>query len=381
MKLKKFDELNEEFLLNKTDDKKFRNTLTDIVYTKNNGRMELKPGIEISKKGEDALLIKRDDGTEITLYLNVPSQLGKNERVSFFHPKSGGSTPLKVSKELAQEVYDDLVFYTNTPNDVDPKSDVDADAVSKTPVEPSKKPNKSRLGMFLSAVEKMDSKNQKSRIKELSNTFFAPFIGSDLMGSQIVGFSVYANKEGDYYGMDCKLADGGKFQYSYNNKTNNDNVTIVPSVNPDLGPMDDRKKYLKDKEKVSKKDARIIGKITKMFNPRSTYFNGTGDLIVKEYESKRNISGFEDFQMNEKFADGDSERSIDLRGPSGNAFAIIGMAKDFCKQLKSVDPEKYDFEKIYPDMVSGDYKHLVLTFEELFGDFVTIYNADVLDEQ
>lgn len=74
------------------------------------------------------------------------------------------------------------------------------------------------------------------------------------------------------------------------------------------------------------------------------------------------------------------ERSIDLRGPGGNSYVILGMASNLCNQLKEVDPEKYDWERINKEMTSGDYKNLVNTFEEYFGDYVTIYNADVLDE-
>ena len=87
-------------------------------------------------------------------------------------------------------------------------------------------------------------------------------------------------------------------------------------------------------------------------------------------------------QTNEAFVRGDSprERSIDLRGPEGNAFAILGLAKNLCSQLKEADPERYDWDKINTEMTSSDYKNLVNTFEEYFGDYVTIYNADVLDE-
>jgi len=87
-------------------------------------------------------------------------------------------------------------------------------------------------------------------------------------------------------------------------------------------------------------------------------------------------------QFNEALVSGESpaERSIDLRGPSGNAYAILGMAQSFCKQLKDVDAERYNWEEINKEMTSGDYKNLVNTFEEYFGEFVTIYNADVLDE-
>ena len=88
-------------------------------------------------------------------------------------------------------------------------------------------------------------------------------------------------------------------------------------------------------------------------------------------------------KFNEAFVRGESprERSIDLRGPEGNAFAILGLAKNLTNQLKEADAERYDWDKINKEMTSGDYKKLVNTFEEYFGDYVTIYNADVLDEE
>lgn len=70
---------------------------------------------------------------------------------------------------------------------------------------------------------------------------------------------------------------------------------------------------------------------------------------------------------------------VDLRGPTGNAFVILGLASDLTKQLEKINSEKYNWEKIRNEMTSGDYKNLVLTFEKYFGDLVDIYNADVLD--
>ncbi len=85
-------------------------------------------------------------------------------------------------------------------------------------------------------------------------------------------------------------------------------------------------------------------------------------------------------QTNEEFVSGESERSIDLRGESGNAHVILSTAHNLAKQLQEVDPERYDPARIREEMMSGDYKNLVHTFEKYFGDYVKIYNADVLDE-
>ena len=61
-----------------------------------------------------------------------------------------------------------------------------------------------------------------------------------------------------------------------------------------------------------------------------------------------------------------TEIVIDLTGPDGNAFYLIGTAKRLAKQL-GLDSQKITFE-----MTSGDYEHLVKTFDKHFGHFVTL---------
>ena len=58
---------------------------------------------------------------------------------------------------------------------------------------------------------------------------------------------------------------------------------------------------------------------------------------------------------------------IDLTGPEGNAFCLMGRAKGFCKLIGE------DEKGILEDMRSGDYEHLVEVFEREFGDFVILY--------
>ena len=58
---------------------------------------------------------------------------------------------------------------------------------------------------------------------------------------------------------------------------------------------------------------------------------------------------------------------IDLTGPDGNAYALMGYAKKFAKQLD------LDGEEIISNMMSGDYENLLAVFEENFGSFVTLY--------
>lgn len=60
-------------------------------------------------------------------------------------------------------------------------------------------------------------------------------------------------------------------------------------------------------------------------------------------------------------------RHIDLTGPDGNAFVLLGMAKGLAKQLNK------DWQNIQERMMSGDYENLLHVFEEEFGDLITLY--------
>jgi len=62
-----------------------------------------------------------------------------------------------------------------------------------------------------------------------------------------------------------------------------------------------------------------------------------------------------------------SEIEIDLTGPDGNAFALMGYAKNFSRQLG------LNFKEIQTEMTSGDYENLLEVFEKHFGSFVTLY--------
>ena len=58
---------------------------------------------------------------------------------------------------------------------------------------------------------------------------------------------------------------------------------------------------------------------------------------------------------------------IDLTGPDGNAFVLIGKAGNLAKQLG------LDSKVIQTEMMNGDYEHLVNTFDKHFGHLVTLY--------
>jgi hypothetical protein len=61
-----------------------------------------------------------------------------------------------------------------------------------------------------------------------------------------------------------------------------------------------------------------------------------------------------------------TEIVIDLTGPDGNAFVLMGYAKRLARQL-GIDPQP-----IMEEMRSGDYENLLEVFDRNFGDFVIL---------
>lgn len=60
---------------------------------------------------------------------------------------------------------------------------------------------------------------------------------------------------------------------------------------------------------------------------------------------------------------------LDLRGPDGNAFALLGYTRDYGRQL-SWTSEK--IKAIQSEMTSGNYKNLVETFDREFGEVIDL---------
>lgn len=58
---------------------------------------------------------------------------------------------------------------------------------------------------------------------------------------------------------------------------------------------------------------------------------------------------------------------IDLTGPEGNAFVLLGKAKSLAKQMDK------DREAITKEMMSGDYENLIKVFDREFGSVVDLY--------
>ena len=57
---------------------------------------------------------------------------------------------------------------------------------------------------------------------------------------------------------------------------------------------------------------------------------------------------------------------IDLTGPDGNAYVLLGYAKSYAKQLG------LDYDKIRDEMTSSDYENLIQVFDKYFGSFVIL---------
>lgn len=58
---------------------------------------------------------------------------------------------------------------------------------------------------------------------------------------------------------------------------------------------------------------------------------------------------------------------IDLTGPNGNAFYLLGTAGNLAKQLG------LNSKEIQTEMMKGDYENLINVFDKHFGHFVTLY--------
>ena len=60
------------------------------------------------------------------------------------------------------------------------------------------------------------------------------------------------------------------------------------------------------------------------------------------------------------------ERVVDLTGPQGNAFYLLGLEGTLSKQLG------LNADKITNEMKSSDYEALLKTFDKYFGDYVIL---------
>ena len=57
---------------------------------------------------------------------------------------------------------------------------------------------------------------------------------------------------------------------------------------------------------------------------------------------------------------------IDLTGPQGNAFYLMGFAQKNARKFG------HDKDAVLAEMKSGDYENLVQVFDNYFGDYVIL---------
>ena len=57
---------------------------------------------------------------------------------------------------------------------------------------------------------------------------------------------------------------------------------------------------------------------------------------------------------------------IDLTGPEGNAWVLLGRARGYARDLG------LDADAIIAEMKSGDYENLIAVFDRYFGEYVDL---------
>jgi hypothetical protein len=58
---------------------------------------------------------------------------------------------------------------------------------------------------------------------------------------------------------------------------------------------------------------------------------------------------------------------VDLTGPQGNAFYLMGLASQLSKQIG------LDEDEIIAEMMSSNYENLIKVFDRHFGNLVILY--------
>lgn len=61
---------------------------------------------------------------------------------------------------------------------------------------------------------------------------------------------------------------------------------------------------------------------------------------------------------------------IDLNGPQGNAFFLLGTAKRYYKEIGK---SKEETDKLLEEMTNCDYENLLKVFDREFGKYVDLY--------
>jgi len=70
-----------------------------------------------------------------------------------------------------------------------------------------------------------------------------------------------------------------------------------------------------------------------------------------------------------------TKKVIDLNGPQGNAFYLMGVARNLANQLG------LDSNSITKEMMSGDYLNVVATFEHYFGSIMYLILTEGMSKE
>jgi len=73
--------------------------------------------------------------------------------------------------------------------------------------------------------------------------------------------------------------------------------------------------------------------------------------------------------MTIRFKNSEYQIVIDLTGPDGNAYFLMGLASKYAK-LQGM--ESVARLEMIEEMKSGDYENLLLVFDQYFGDIVIL---------
>lgn len=60
------------------------------------------------------------------------------------------------------------------------------------------------------------------------------------------------------------------------------------------------------------------------------------------------------------------KRRIDLAGPQGNAYVLLGIAENTSKKIGNTEEET---KAILDSMMSSDYENLIKVFDDNFGEY------------
>lgn len=138
--------------------------------------------------------------------------------------------------------------------------------------------NELSKGLITRASDLMASRGQNKRADNLIKSYnkvnydFSPFIGKPLFEDEFaINIIIDKDRHGDKYTDVITIYVSNKKEFN----TSHHQVTYYIDQDKWVG--------LPYKGRVSRKDARMLGKIAEVVNPDTKYKNGAGDIEIGEY--------------------------------------------------------------------------------------------------